>query len=1855
MPRSTRTFRIFVSSTFTDLKAERNALQERVFPRLRALCAAHGCRFQAIDLRWGISDEATLDQQTMSICLGEVERCQQTSPRPNFILLLGDRYGWQPLPARIPLEEFERILQANPDAVDRYLLESWYRPDRNSRPPQALLQARQGEKADYADPQHWAPVEARLRQLLRRALDRTALPEAARRKYIASATEQEIACGALQAADAPEHVFAYLRQVSGLPQDASAAGYIDFNLLGRPDPEARQHLEALKKNLADRLPRTTRSYKARWKGGAPTLEHLEALCRDVYQDLSQVILKEISRLQALDELDQEIAAQAAFGEERRQFFIGRTQALQCITQYLHSAGGRPLLVLGASGMGKSALLAQALHQTAAEIPGAVLLARFIGATAASTQGRSLLSSLCRQLRRSYGLPPSEIPPDDRSLAAEFQRLLQQATPQRPLVLFLDALDQLAPGDPVRDLRWLPSHLPEHVSLVLSCLPGELQTRLEALVPVQNRLELAALSPAEGSELLDRWLEHSGRALQPEQRRYLLAKFAANPNPLYLRLAFEQARHWDSDTAVEGSLGEDIPALLRAFFQSLSQEARHGPLLVAHSLALLASARYGLSEEELLDLLSVDEAVMQEFQRRSQQSLPEVTRLPVVIWSRLSFDLQPYLAERRADGQSLLVFFHRQLGEVIQAEFFQGEQGVMFHQHLARYFSQQPLYLPAAENAAKNTAPLPNLRRLSELPYQQAGGLLGSALFATLSSEEVLQAKLQAQGLPALLDDFALVRRSQADSEGASGSFNLEEPSHLGLTGADAQALGQLKTAVEQMAHWIARSPGQFAAQLHGRLAGATHPNLERLLQASRAHAPALWLRPMAPSLIQEGELAQQTLADLPGSVSALALSPDERRLAAGVQNVAGSGLAEIAILDAQYGSLINALPTGDPKICSLLFLPGSRQVVAGLAQGGVQLFDLDGGEAPRRLLSENKVARLALLEDGRHLACLGESAHIVNLLSGSVEQAFPASSGAAALTPDGSLVIVSRRNPAARGSQAQRVVLEAATGRERLSRPDRVNANLSALSADGALVLDAGLTGLECWRVSNGEQVWRVGGLDLRLSALWVTGRQAIAAAGGAASSAAISGANRLLVYDLANGALLHTLTGHSLPIDALALGRDERILFTGSADQSVKRWQIGTLAVGSTSGRRIANANAPLTALAVSAQGQHLAVGAGDGSLTLWDVARRAVLRRFTGHGAAICGAFFTAGGRKLVTAATDGGIYTWDVPGGQALSQWEDPAGKITCLGVSPDGKWAVAGSGDLCLRVWNLESGENTWDLSGHEKQINAICFSPDGRRCYSAGKEAEAFIWDATNWDPIGTFTSSAGETSALVAGPGENRLLQAGEYVMDWDLAARKSKEFLTLENVTALALAHNQRWLAAGLADGTVHLWDVSQGKWKTEQERKFGSRRAFNESTLFEVKPLQVFKKHNGAVRALAFSPDDGQLLSGGEDGDVRAWDLAAALTPSPWHTGRVNRVVVSPDSRVAVSSSEDGTLKAWDLENGARALDLPGYLDIHSPSGEIAFCLDDRSLVSAPKQKFLADYEPTGSIKIWDLASGRLKKAYQGTLKHVTSLAVLQDRRTLVFSDLSGVFHMMDASDGRFMPLSGQPVLVPAQSDLYLVSVLSQPLSSAGKSGEGRALCLWNRKLGTQLCQIALPQPLRHLALDGKAHLVAAALQDGSIMAWTIDLYLGENNKLSLHLPPQASAPTSLALDPDGKRLYLGTRRGELQCWDVAKGKLLTRLELGSAPKQLTWLGDEASLLALSDDRVFLCDLSRPAILAEIGFESLLEDAVLAPSADRLVVGDSQGHVHVLAVEGKIPRPWVKAARPRNAPLNVAERYQR
>jgi len=90
-PTSIVELRVFISSTFSDLHAEREHLVKRVFPEIRALCRDRGITFTEVDLRWGLTEEEGALGRIVRTCLEEVDHC-----RPYFMGMIGNRYGWVP-------------------------------------------------------------------------------------------------------------------------------------------------------------------------------------------------------------------------------------------------------------------------------------------------------------------------------------------------------------------------------------------------------------------------------------------------------------------------------------------------------------------------------------------------------------------------------------------------------------------------------------------------------------------------------------------------------------------------------------------------------------------------------------------------------------------------------------------------------------------------------------------------------------------------------------------------------------------------------------------------------------------------------------------------------------------------------------------------------------------------------------------------------------------------------------------------------------------------------------------------------------------------------------------------------------------------------------------------------------------------------------------------------------------------------------------------------------------------------------------------------------------------------------------------------------------------------------------------------------------------------------------------------------------------------------------------------------------------------------------------------------------------------------------------------------------------------
>src|SRR5271170_8106133 len=86
-----RNVRIFLSSTFRDMHAERDHLIKVTFPALREKLLPHRVELYEIDLRGGITEDEAKNEKVIALCLEQVDEC-----RPFFLAFLGHRYGWVP-------------------------------------------------------------------------------------------------------------------------------------------------------------------------------------------------------------------------------------------------------------------------------------------------------------------------------------------------------------------------------------------------------------------------------------------------------------------------------------------------------------------------------------------------------------------------------------------------------------------------------------------------------------------------------------------------------------------------------------------------------------------------------------------------------------------------------------------------------------------------------------------------------------------------------------------------------------------------------------------------------------------------------------------------------------------------------------------------------------------------------------------------------------------------------------------------------------------------------------------------------------------------------------------------------------------------------------------------------------------------------------------------------------------------------------------------------------------------------------------------------------------------------------------------------------------------------------------------------------------------------------------------------------------------------------------------------------------------------------------------------------------------------------------------------------------------------
>jgi len=716
MATAWKTIKVFISSTFHGMHSERDYLAKIVFPELRDRLSTARIHLVDIDLRWGVTAQQSESGQALSVCLDLIEECA-----PFFVGILGERYGHplSPLPAAaarrqgrewlenraghsITALEIEHAVLRDPRLCDRSLfyfrdpafatqmpacLWPWVKPESPGaaeaqlRLKERLRHARLGHPAAEEYPCAYAGVKI-MRRIARMELpaeDWEALDGVARRGWIDAAR--------------------FARLDERLQAIAMRFGYLHLENLQTFGARVREDLwQSIQASHPELNARRDRRFPR------------DALRRNASMEKAG--------------LDDEILLHEHFFESQAQGYIPRPEIEQRLRKRAQTANGRSIWLTGAPGSGKTALLCWFCRTIRNERPTACLVSHFVGASPMSGELRLTLRRLCLELKRLYAFS-DRVPREIQDLSPTFRQFLAQIPEHRPLVLVVDGVDHFGDDHEPGSFSWLPNEVPAHVTVMLGSAarpdsspeenagsrPPRWPAREAATsVAAEEDLVVGPLSDEERLRYVREIPLLSSKSLDDDQVGLLLENEATR-NPLFLQVALDELRGFGA----RKFLNQHILSLPRApaceqrdaerpfdpvlaMFQEVLKrlEEDFSPQAARRTLMLLASARQGLSEKEIEEIVN--------------GSRPNGASRDAILVMR---QLRTHLEFRGG----LIGFRHRALRQAVQARYLRTSgRARAAHIALAGYFR---------DHARGH-------RRTAELPWQWAEAGRWNELAATLA-------------------------------------------------------------------------------------------------------------------------------------------------------------------------------------------------------------------------------------------------------------------------------------------------------------------------------------------------------------------------------------------------------------------------------------------------------------------------------------------------------------------------------------------------------------------------------------------------------------------------------------------------------------------------------------------------------------------------------------------------------------------------------------------------------------------------------------------------------------------------------------------------------------------------------------------------------------------------------------------------------------------------------------------------------------------------------------------------------------------------------------------------------------------
>jgi WD40 repeat protein len=1009
-----------------------------------------------------------------------------------------------------------------------------------------------------------------------------------------------------------------------------------------------------------------------------------------------------------DSLAEESDFHERFMESRLRVHVRRKSLRNQLAEYANGNQTMPALVTGGSGSGKSAALAQFVRvYRRARRRDTTVIAHFIGASPGSTSLRQMLRRLCRTLKQEFAFA-DEVPEDMNELLTQFRNFVANVPADRRALIVIDAVNQLDETDNAEHMHWLPRDLPAQVKIIVSCIADtdRAEPALAAFAHrPHQRISIAPLTSDEQGKIIHAVPSLSAKTLDEVQVGLLLSN-PATENPLFLLVALEELRGYGSFDQLDSKIAtfphpqEQEPLwhqwLLETLANARNLEAlaissgdeaeatkwrdqrnrleRLLPMLQAITpcsdpataiftevierltedfdaelvktvLTLLASARRGMSERELLDMVEgVDVPIT-----ASQCDLFPVLR-----------QLRPYLLSRAG----LIDFYHRNLFKAVRERCLPSEeQQRQAHVRLAEYFNAQDYWLESLEEQQRRAKTLPptprpaNVRKVDELPWQ----LLQAVDWE--SSEQLLTdlAFLEAKAETGMVFDLA------ADFSAAIGGMPADRPL--------LRILRLLEDALRRDIHFIPRHPTtlfqcfwnscwwydcpqaepHFEEPAGGRIEpppwDRSGPKLHKLLErwreekerASRAH---YWLRSLRPPPFQLGAGQQGRLSGHPAPVTGVACSPVSRQIASGCDD------GKVRVWDAETGEELLCMRSHGGQLLSLAYSPDGRRIVSGSKDKTIRIWDAQSGEEVRCLRGhEGEVWSVTYAADGRRIASGGSFDRTVR-------------------------------------------VWDAESGEELVCLRGHQDAVTSvAYSPDGCRLASGSFDKtVRVWDTESAKQLRCMEGHeDAVWSVTYAPDGRRIASGSGSLFFVLIgSGRNdsTVRVWDAESEQELLCLYGHKAYVRSIAYSPNGRRLASGSSDRTVRLWDA-------MNGEDLACLHGhvdAVTSVAYFPDGKQLVSASLDRTLRLWQGETGGdELLRLRGHEMTIQAVAYSTDGRRLATASNDTTARVWDANSGRELLRLVGHERRIWSVWYSLDARRIVSQSDDSTVRVWDAENGE------------------------------------------------------------------------------------------------------------------------------------------------------------------------------------------------------------------------------------------------------------------------------------------------------------------------------------------------------------------------------------------------------------------------------------------------------------------------------------------------------------------------------------------------------------------------------------